>query len=245
MGKYNLEFISDELIYNHVLETVLRYRRRINLEQFNSNIIDPIKLTFDAKIYGKSFEEIIAAECDRQIDKANTNHIGYFHQNLFKLAGEDWAVPDVGFDIINDKRKIYVELKNKHNTMNASSAQATYMAMQQKLIEDPNATCYLVEVIAKRSQNIQWEASLHGTYYSNPRIRRISMDKFYEIVFNDKLAFYKLCNALPTILDDVVKNEHAGEIENTVYSELSEISTETLKSLYLLAFNTYEGFNIK
>ena len=86
MRDYNLGFISNEDIYQHVKETVGLYRNKIDLEQFNSNIIDPIKLTFDSKIYGKTFEEIIEAECIRQVDKTNTNHIGYFHQNLFKLS---------------------------------------------------------------------------------------------------------------------------------------------------------------
>ena len=41
-------------------------------------------------------------------------------------------------------------MKNKHNTMNSSSSQKTYIKLQQKLLEDSNATCYLVEIIAKR-----------------------------------------------------------------------------------------------
>ena len=49
MRKYNLGFISDEDIFNHVKNTVSQYRRSINLQEFNKNIIDPIKLTFDAK----------------------------------------------------------------------------------------------------------------------------------------------------------------------------------------------------
>lgn len=243
--EYKLGFISDDKIYTHVKETVLRYQRKINLAQFNRNVIDPIKLTFDAKVYGKSFEDIIEAECIRQVDKSNTNHIGYFHQNLFKLVGNGWEVPEKGFDIVNKQRKIYVEMKNKHNTMNASSAQATYMGMQQQLLREPDANCYLVEVIAKHSQNMVWEGSFRGIYLSDERIRRISIDKFYEIVFDDKFAFYKLCKALPLILDDVVNETQTGNIENTVYTELKEISPETLKSLYLLAFSTYEGFNIE
>lgn len=241
--QYNLGFISDEAIYNHVKDTVLLYKTAINLENFNSNLIDPIKLTFDSKVYGKSFEEIIEAECIRQIDKSNTNHIGYFHQNLFKLAGNGWFVPEKGFDIVNEERKIFVELKNKHNTMNASSAQATCLMMQAKIIEDPKATCMLVEVIAKRSQNIRWEGTFRGVSLSCENIRRVSIDKFYEIVFGDKEAFFKLCEALPTILDDVIEEVHQGTIQNTVYDELKEISPERIKSLYLLAFNTYEGFN--
>ena len=54
-------FISDENIYNHVRETVMRYSASINLREFNKNIIDPIKLTFDAKVYGRTMEEMVAA----------------------------------------------------------------------------------------------------------------------------------------------------------------------------------------
>lgn len=242
MRNYNLGFISDAQIYKHIKETVLLYKTFIDMNEFNSNLIDPIKLTFDAKVYGRTFEEIIDAECVRQIDKANTNHIGYFHQNLFNYAGNGWRVPATGFDVVNDERKIYVEMKNKHNTMNSSSAQATYMKMQNQLLKDSDSTCMLVEAIAKQSQNIMWRAKLNGVQYEHDRIRRVSMDKFYEIVFDDKYAFLKLCKALPVILDDVIAETHKGAINNTVYNDLKRVSSDTFKSLYLLAFRTYEGF---
>ena len=57
------------------------------VKEFNKNIIDPIKLTFDSKIYGQTMAQTIESECIRQIDKTNNNRIGYFHQYLFKLAG--------------------------------------------------------------------------------------------------------------------------------------------------------------
>lgn len=243
MQAYNLGFISDDLIYKHIKETVLFYKTKIDLKEFTKNLIDPIKLTFDAKVYGRTFEEIIDIECLRQIDKSNTNHIGYFHQNLFNYAGNGWRVPATGFDVVNDKRKIYVEMKNKHNTMNSSSAQATYMKMQNQLIKDPKSICMLVEAIAKQSQNIKWTATLNGVQYEHDNIRRVSMDKFYEIVFGDKFAFQKLCKRLPDILDDVIKETHQGSVVNTVYNELKSISTDTFRSLYLIAFKTYEGFS--
>lgn len=242
---YNLGFISDSDIFKHVQDTVCMYQNFIDLKEFNRNLIDPVKLTFDAKVYGKSFEEIIESECIRQIDKANTNHIGYFHQNIFKYAGNGWYVPRTGFDVANDNLHIYVEMKNKHNTMNSSSAQATYMKMQNKLLQDTQATCMLVEAIAKKSQNVVWSATLNGVSYNHTQIRRVSIDKFYAIVFNDSYAFMKLCKSLPIILDDVIKsNINIGKINNTVYSELKQISPETLKSLYLLAFSTYDGINV-
>ena len=93
MREYSLGFISDKDIYEHVMCTVESYRRKINLKEFNSNIVDPIKLTFDAKVYGKTMKQVIEDECFRQIDKSNSNTIGYFHQNIFKYAGNCWIVP--------------------------------------------------------------------------------------------------------------------------------------------------------
>ena len=248
MIDYNLGFISNEDIYNHVKNTVLQYRRNINLKEFNKNLIDPIKMTFDAKIYGQDIRQAIEAECFRQIDKTNNNRIGYFHQYLFKYAGGSWIVPDNGelggFDVLNDDLHIYVEMKNKHNTMNSASASDTYIKMQSKILKDDKAVCMLVETIAKNSQNIVWNLTINEKgrkeSYSHERIRRVSMDKFYEIVFRDKYAFFKLCKALPTILDDVLSEDDSTKLHNTVYEELDK--TNFYKSIYLLAFKTYEGF---
>lgn len=242
MQHYILGFISDHDIYEHVKNTVLKYKTMIDLKSFNQNVIDPIKLTFDAKVYGKSFEEIIEAECIRQIDKGNTNHIGYFHQNLFRYAGNGWSVPEAGFDVVNEEKHIFCELKNKHNTMNSSAATNTYMKMQDKLLKDDKAVCMLVEVIAKKSANDMWTERVNNETYRHERIRRISIDKFYELVFDDKFAFAKLCKALPIILDDVMQELGEGHIDNKVYQELHELSSDTLKSLYLLAFKNYDGF---
>ncbi len=242
MKEYNLGFISNKMIYNHVEETISKYRFKIDLDQFNKNLIDPIKLTFDSKIYGKSIEEIIENEVLRQIDKSNTNHIGYFHQNIFRYLGEGWRVPKEGFDVINEEKHLFVEIKNKHNTMNSASAQKTYIKMQNKILEDDQAKCLLVEVIAKKSQNIDWKITLDKKPYKNNRIRRVSIDKFYEIVTGDSQAFKKLCQALPVIIEDIVSSQKKGKEENTVMEELKSIDKDILNSLYLLSFAKYEGF---
>lgn len=242
--------MSDEAIFNHVKDTVSQYRKSIDLKEFNENIIDPIKLTFDSKIYGQTIRQTIESECLRQIDKTNNNRIGYFHQYLFKYVGYGWDVPcngdKGGFDVINEDRFIFAELKNKHNTMNSSATSATYLKMLDKIMRSGNrATCYLVETIAKRSQDIVWEATItqngHKEKYNWPSIHRISMDKFYEIVFGDREAFFKLCKILPKILDDVISEDETAKLKNTGYEELDK--TDFYKSLYLLAFNTYEGFD--
>ena len=249
MRAYNLTFIDNEDLFNHLKETIEKYRFKINLKEFNKNLIDPIKLTFDAKIYGKSIEEIIQSESIRQMDKSNSNNIGYFQQNIFKYIFHkdrkqtNWSVPKQGFDIVNEVDKIYVEMKNKHNTMNSSSSQKTFMRMQSKLLEDRANRCYLVEVIAKNSQNIAWKISLDGesTYHEN--IRRVSIDKFYEIVTGEKEAFKQLVEALPNVMNDVLNDTKQSGIDNSVFEELRGIDENILKSLYLLSFKKYEGFN--
>jgi hypothetical protein len=244
MSKYDIGFISDDDLYKHIKDTVDKYRFSIDLKKFNKNLIDPIKLTFDSKIYGKSLEQIIESEIIRQIDKSNTNHIGYFHQNIFKYIGEGWEVPKSGFDLINEEKKIYVEMKNKHNTMNSSSAQKTYISMQSKILESAEITCMLVEVIAKNSQNIPWKISINSQQFNHENIRRVSIDKFYAQVTGDDDAFKKLCEVLPRVLDDVIKNQTNDNIENSVFNELNSIAPENLlKSLYLLSFSKYDGFD--
>ena len=127
--------------------------------------------------------------------------------------------------------------------MNSAAAKATYIKMQNQLLRVSNSTCMLVEVIAKQSQDRPWKITLDNQQYEHDNIRRVSIDKFYDIVFGDPNAFMKLCKALPRILDDVISDTHENLIENRVYSELQEVSADTFKSLYLLAFENYEGFN--
>lgn len=243
IGCYNLSFISDQDLFFHVKETVEKYRFSIDLKKFNKNLIDPIKLTFDSKVYGKSLEEIIESEIIRQIDKSNTNHIGYFHQNIFRYFKGKWIVPESGFDLINEEEKIYIEMKNKHNTMNSSSAQKTYIMMQSKILEGADITCMLVEVIAKNSQNIPWKISINGQQFNHDKIRRVSIDQFYTLVTKEKNAFKNLCEVLPKVLDDVIASLESDAIENSVFQELDEISNgNLLKSIYLLSFKKYNGF---
>ena len=55
---------------------------------------------------------------------------------------------------------VYVEMKNKHNTMNSASAGKTFIKMQNQLLNDDDCACFLVEAIAQRSQNIKWETTV-------------------------------------------------------------------------------------
>jgi hypothetical protein len=127
--------------------------------------------------------------------------------------------------------------------MNSSSSQKTYMRMQAKLIEDSGATCLLVEVIARNSQNIMWMLRLDGVPVQSEKIRRVSIDQFYALVTGETQTFKQLCDVLPLVIDDVVAEMLTAQETNTVLSELEDIDPDLLKSIYLLSFGKYEGFD--
>ena len=62
----------------------------------------------------------------------------------------------------------------------------------------------LVEVIAKKSQNTPWETTVDKAKMKHDNIRRVSIDKFYEMVTGNKTSFKELCLALPAVIKDVV-----------------------------------------
>ena len=268
---WTIEFISKENFMEHVRKTIANYGETwesYDVRKWNSNIIDPIKMIFDKSVYGENWQDLISSEIFRQRDKSNTNEIGYFHQKLFRYVN-GCRVPDNGteggWDVIyevpsgytldngNVVHKIYVEMKNKHNTMNSSAAGKTYIKMQNQLLQDDDCACFLVEAIAKRSQNIIWKTTVDKQKVSHARIRRVSIDKFYEIVTGQSDAFYQVCMALPHVVQEVLSEQNSEVMapHDTVYEELQTIArrfdnltedTAMIMSMYMLGFSTYNGF---
>lgn len=268
---WNLNFISEQDLNNHVKATIEKYGEKLksfDLKRFNKNIIDPVKLIFDKTVYGNDWHEIISNEIFRQRDKSNNNDIGYFHQYIFKYIkncgvpknGENggWDViyknPN-GIEIIDGTKvhTVYVEMKNKHNTMNSASAGKTFIKMQNQLLNDDDCACFLVEAIAQHSQNIKWETTVDKKKVGHKLIRRVSIDQFYSLVTGQNDAFFQMCMVLPEIIKKSVKElEHSIVPHDTVYEELLELSKQQnvnydemafAMAVYMLGFGEYIGFH--
>lgn len=149
--------------------------------------------------------------------------------------------------------RVYVEMKNKHNTMNSAAAGKTFIKMQSQLLKDEGCACFLVEAIAKKSQNIKWETSVDNQKVGHKLIRRVSMDKFYALVTGQDDAFYQICMVLLEVIQKVVETEGENLVpHDTVIDELREIAKESsiegtdlafAMAIYMLGFSSYEGFN--
>ena len=256
-----LSFISEDDFLKHVEATIQQYGDKLeqfDLKKFNKNIIDPIKLIFDKTVYKFSWEEIVKNEIFRQRDKSNNNDIGYFHQRIFQYI-DYCTVPTSGWDVVflkdngidlpdGDKvSRIYIEMKNKHNTMNSAASSRTYIRMQSQLLSDDDCACFLVEVIAKQSQNTAWIVSVDGQQQKHRRIRRVSIDQFYALTTGQEDAFYQMCMVLPGVIEKAVSNSSNSVVpEDSVIDELNDIAKSKdgpfALALYLLGFGSYFGF---
>lgn len=267
---WTLDFISEGDFTRHVQATIEKYGEKLtsyDLKRFNKNIVDPVKLLFDKMVYRSSWEDIIRSEIFRQRDKSNNNSIGYFHQQIFQYM-KDCHVPangtEGGWDVICERadgidipeagrvRTVYVEMKNKHNTMNSAAAGKTFIKMQNQLLRDDDCACFLVEAIAGRSQNIKWEPSVDGMKVGHRLIRRVSLDQFYALVTGEQDAFYRLCLVLPAVIERALCTLPNATIpHDTVIEELrararSHAGSDDLAlsmAVYMLGFGTYTGFS--
>ena len=236
---WNLSFISEEDFTRHVKKTIGKYGEKLesfDLKRFNKNIIDPIKLIFDKTVYQASWEEIIG----------NGKEGGWdvIYENPDGISLPDGSVVHT----------IYVEMKNKHNTMNSASAGKTFIKMQNQLLNDDDCACFLVEAIAQKSQNIKWETTVDKKKVGHKLIRRVSLDQFYALVTGQEDAFYQMCMMLPSTIQKAVDElEESVVPHDTVIDELKELAKKqniddenlaVAMAVYMLGFGSYKGFKI-
>jgi hypothetical protein len=250
-NKY-VNFISDAHLLNcidNLHNAYLKAKNNISKNSFYSNKVDTIKLTFDSKFNNIDEESLIQAEILRQIDKTINNSIGTFHEQI--LGGiKGFEVGNLsGFDIKSVDDTLFADIKNKHNTMNSSSAEALFQKLARYANNYKKAKCYWVQILAKGSFCELWTAEINGKEYSHSRVYKVSGDQFYALLSGQDDALFELYKALPKAINDYLKstNNNKDVAEN---SALEEIKTETqttkrtiLDQITFENYSYYLGFN--
>ncbi len=252
MNNKYLNFITDE----HLLECIanlhnayLRAKNNITKKSFYNNKVDTIKLTFDAKFNDIDEESLIQAEILRQIDKSINNSIGTFHEQI--LGGiEGFEVGKLsGFDIKAKDNTLFADIKNKHNTMNSSSAESLFQKLARYADTYKQSKCYWVQILAKGSFNEKWSGEINGKEYSHSRVYKISGDQFYATLTGNEEAFLQLYKVLPLAIKEYLDSiEQNCELAQN--SALDEIKTEIemshrsiLDQISFENYNYYLGFD--
>lgn len=232
MANKYVNFISDEHLLTcieNLHRSYLKAKKKISKKSFYTNKVDTIKLTFDSKFNDIKEEDLIQSEILRQIDKSINNSIGTFHEHI--LGGiKGYEVGNLnGFDIKAEDDTLFADIKNKHNTMNSSSAEALFQKLARYADDYKKARCYWVQILAKGSFNEHWKGDINGKEYSHSRVFKISGDQFYALLSGQDDALFQLYKALPKAIEDYLKNYKSESIvkENLA---LGEITSETGKS---------------
>ncbi|UPQ80601.1 Eco47II family restriction endonuclease [Flavobacterium azooxidireducens] len=246
-NKY-VDFISDQ----HFLECVAnlhkaytKAKNNLTKRNFYSNKVDTIKLTFDSKFNEIDEESLIKGEILRQIDKSINNSIGTFHEQI--LGGiKGFEVGKLsGFDIKANDDTLFADIKNKHNTMNSSSAEALFQKLARYADTYKKAKCYWVQILAKNSFCNLWHGEINGKEYSHSRVYKISGDQFYALLSGQEDAFFQLYKKLPLAVNDYLKSiENSSAItENSALEEINEEIKKTQRTvLNQITFENYSFY---
>lgn len=214
MHKY-VEFVSDEDFLECVKKVVDSYQTLdenitpTSILTESKNTIDEFKTIFDVCVNQISFDEWSKIELTRQQDKTINNKIGEFHQELLgKVNG--WVDLGVGdeteIDLKKEDNTVFIELKNKYNTMNSSSEKTCREKLEKVIEKYPDATAYWAYVISKnyKSECRVWKYQQR----EDERIKRISGDRLYAMITGDSQALEKTFDAIPKAIVEILSEDY-------------------------------------
>jgi len=212
MSNRYVDFVSDEHFLDCVKWVCKAYPHNpdeIDMEKLQKNTIDPFKVVFDLMNGSMSVDSWLENESIRQNDKTINNTIGEFHQKL--LGGVNgWDNLGVGDESKVDLRKsdktIFVELKNKWNTMNSDATEQCRTKLERAVAGNPNAIAYWAYIISQNG--ISGESTWYYQGKIDVRVKKIWGKKVYELVTGDAGALENTWKALPSAIKDLIKSNH-------------------------------------
>lgn len=223
-----LSFIKDEDLRKHV-SWVLSYVKQETEKSFYKNAVDPFSAVFEASIQGIPLSKWVELERVRQGQKSMQNKLGDFHQ---RILGSMPGWEDLGsghlIDIINRKKKIIAEIKNKHNTTKGSDKVVIYDNLKYALDKDsPGFTAYYVEIIPKNRYTYDKDFSppdnkTHTVRETFTRIHVTDGKTFYALASGVPDALKQLYEILPQVIGDVLGRPSEAIVKDTLYKELFE-----------------------
>lgn len=209
-----LSWISDDKLVTaceHLALAVQQGERHAELN-FDRNVIDPFAVCFSIGLLKMSPREWRRAEIHRQIDKALSNAIGTFHQQvLSSIDGWQDLNNTNQVDLVNPDRRIIAELKNKHNTLNAAGTVTLYKKLSD-LVNSKSSrykgyTSYYVAIIPKSANGIDSlfypsDNALGERCKQDEKIRAIDGYRFYALASGSPNALQDLFNVIPFVFRD-------------------------------------------
>jgi len=207
-NKY-LDFVSDEHFLEcvkYVCDSYPQISTEVDMGELGELGLDVFKMIFDINTRKITVDDWINSEVIRQADKTVSNRVGEFHQKL--LGGvKGWKDlgrgHSLGIDLKNDKDTIFIELKNKHNTVKGEDLKHVFDKLKRISDQYLDAFVYYAYIIPKRpgSGERVWRTSQREQC---EQVMEAWGARVYEIVTRDKNALEKTWIALPKAVEEVL-----------------------------------------
>ena len=199
---HTLSWLKNEDLENAISQLQARIKAATkNVDQrIRKNVVDPFSSLLIASAFeAKGDMELKNLHRSSSISSGISSAIGNFHQSILsRVSG--WENHDAGYDLMNNERKIIAEVKNKHNTMNASNREQVINELSTALKQKGYGwIAYLVIIIPKKPN--RYETGIQTT--GGRDIREIDGASFYTMITGQETALRDLFNAVLSALNSV------------------------------------------
>ena len=201
----SLAWISEAELENAIdtLYTSARATIQKAEQRRKNNVVDP----FYSVLVASSFGIETVGDLDNLQDagaalRGISNPLGEFHQSILGSI-DGWINHDSGYDLECPSKAIVAEVKNKHNTMNASNMEKVISDLDIAIRQKKGSwEAYLVQVIPRRPQRLKNLVRNRGVYVidgasfyhlatGDPNAIHDLFDKFCEMLFlSDEICQY-------------------------------------------------------
>ena len=155
------------------------------------NIIDPFSSLFLASIRGiDTVEELENIQANASAMSGLSSALGTFHQDILgSIPG--WDNHNAGYDLECISKQIVAEVKNKHNTMNASNRKEVIESLDTAVQQKGRGwTGYLVTVIPKARKPFKKRLTIQravfeidgGSFYAKATGSQTAMQDLFQVV---------------------------------------------------------------
>ena len=186
-------FIPEDKFESCVKKLYEKYNKQALSKDFFKHKIDPFSALTQICFQEKNYDQWTSFEKERQLQKSLQNYIGEFHQDIIRnLDGwEDMEITDA----INKEKKIFVEVKNKHNTVTKAKLTKVYDDLASNLKKYKKYTAYYMYIIRESdyvdkpftpSDNTKKRKSKKKSRKKRKNLREIDGVSFYKKITKDK-----------------------------------------------------------
>ncbi len=207
---YGLDWVDNDKLY-HAVENAFSRLLGITGPKKQELPPDPFLIVAQALVTDTTFQDGLAFEEIRKLNKSLSNAIGDMHQKILGIApnweslGTTGGVLDIrtkpGYVHPTIGKPIVAEVKNRFNTIKSSEEKEVWDKIDQAA-RLTNSQGYLFQIVPKTPERYDrpWEPSGRT---AKSTVMCCDGATAYEIVFEHKDALRELYDALPAILADV------------------------------------------